>query len=112
MKRIIVLTTLLFILISVAAQKKLEPGNIVYTRWGGFWHSGTIMDAKKDKYLVHSTGYGPGYDRWVEKKDILLEKPKIKTKSLIASKPPTAPDTTVIKAFHRNNPGSCFNCFG
>ncbi len=96
MKRIIVLTTLLFILISVAAQKKLEPGKLVYTRWGGFWHSGTILDVKKDKYLVHSTGYGPGYDRWVEKKDILLEKPKTKTKPLIASKPSIVTDTTVI----------------
>ena len=97
MKRIIVLTTLLFILISVSAQKKLEPGKLVYTRWGGFWHSGTIVDVKKDKYLVHSTGYGPGYDRWVEKKDILLEKPKTKTKPLIASKPSTTVDTTINK---------------
>lgn len=42
-----------------------REGTEIKARWGGYWHRGTILKIKGDKYLVHYTGYGPGYDQWL-----------------------------------------------
>ncbi|MBC7848427.1 MAG: hypothetical protein H7Y31_01760 [Chitinophagaceae bacterium] len=72
-----VLTTLILLLIlSIANAQDYRLGSKVQGRWGGYWHKGTIIEIKDDKYKVHYDGYGVGYDEWLTREQFRTEADK------------------------------------
>lgn len=79
---------------TTAFSQSFKEGSEVKAKWGGYWHRGTVVKVKGDKYLVHYTGYGPGYDQWLPAHEIVKFEYKTKAKSTASSAPIASSSTT------------------
>lgn len=106
MKKAFIFSAILFMAADGFTQA-FKEGSEVKAKWGGYWHRGTVIKVKGDKYLVHYIGYGPGYDQWLAANE--LEKFEYKgrvkstasvaadtSKKLVASSP--APPSAIEKS--------------